>query len=220
MIFKKMKHIGLILAAMSASLVAEVTYAAFGTPTQYTVNLQRVEFRKVGGNYQTYRSGSADIDIASVASGEPCASLGPSSTLPPGAYDQFRFTVSTTFVVTGSVSNAGDGQPCRTVTGGAAILDPFGDGSVSVAYAGSADGGAAEPETVTVPTGSAVILPAELARVGNTIQGTFPVSFNVEGKIPQPNIQFNVANGVGFVTTGLGTCVVFPAAPSITASIG
>ena len=200
-------------------------FAGLETPTGYNVNLQKVEFHKVGTpstEYFTYRSGSSDVNIASKLPNEPCATLGPSATPPKGTYDQFRVTVSTSMTLTGrTTGNLSNGLPCRTVANGTAVSNPFGDGSVSVAYLGSTDGGTPQPEAVTVPSGTSVVFPTGFSLVGNTIQGTVPVNFTVANSVPQGTVSFNVANGIDFEVnpSNVAQCFVFPAAPSISISV-
>jgi len=216
--------VGILLA--SGLIVSGESNAVTGnaTPSQYSVNLQTVSFHPVGtpsSNYVTYRSGSSDINIAASQPDQPCAGLGPSANLPVGNYDEFRVLVSTTMTVSGSSNgNLSNGLPCRTIANGAVINDPFGDGSVSQAYLGSTDGGTPQAETVTVPTGSGVVLPSGFSVVGNSIQATFPVSFTVKDKVPQGQVTFNVENGILFAPLGVSQCVVLPAPPSIQVSIG
>lgn len=208
---------GLVLSGQSIAVTGN------GTPTNYSVDLQQVEFHQVGTPSTTffpYRTGSSSINIASVSPNEPCASLGPSGTPPAGQYDQFRVTVSKNMTITGASNGVlSNGLPCRTVANGAAISDPFGDGSVSVAYLGATDGGTPEAETVTVPSGSGVVLPSGFVAVGDTIQATFPVNFSVTNAVPQSRVTFNVTNAVLFQAINLTQCVVVPMPPSISISI-
>ena len=193
------------------------------TPTEYSVNVENVEFHQVGAPanaFVAYNAGSANFNIASVAANAQVGSLLNTATPPSGNYDQFRVTVSNVFTITAaSNGNLSNGKPCRTVTGGAAVTNPLGDGSISVAYLGATDGGMPEPETVTVPTGSAVVYPAGIVAVGNSIQATFPSSFTITNKVPQATVKFNVTDAVLLEALGETQCIVLPMPPSVDVTI-
>lgn len=193
-------------------------YAGSETPTQYTVTLSRVEFRKTGSSaFTTYASGSTQVNIASVSAGQPCGQLNPTGKLTPGSYDTMRFTVSRTMVVKGqSTGVLSNGVTCRTTSSSTLITDPFGDGSVSAAYLGATDGGVPEAQTVLVPTGSAVTFPTGFSVVGNNIQATMPVTMQVAGSVPRGTVSFDVTSAIQFQPYGVSQCLVFPSAPSIT----
>lgn len=209
------------LSFLTILIAAGNVYAGTETPTQYTVTLSKVEFRKAGGgSFTTYARGSTQVNIASVGAGQPCGQLQPTGKLTPGNYDQMRFTVSKTMVVKGqSTGTLSNGVTCRTTSSSTLIQDPYGDGSVSEAYLGATDGAAPEAQTVIVPTGSAVTYPSGFASVGNTIQATTPVAMNVAGSVPQGTVSFNVVNAIDFEPYGATQCLVFPVAPSINVSI-
>lgn len=217
------KKISLVVGVLFCKTSFAVGITGNATPTQYTVNVQDVLFHPVGAasnSYVPYYSGTSNLDIASVAPNHPAGTLLPSNTPSQGDYDSFRVTVSKTITLKGtSVGNLSNGSPCRTVAGGALITNPFGDGSVDAAYAGSTDGGTAESESVLVPTGTAVVLPAGVVDIGSSLEATFSDSFTVAGSVPQGTITFNVTNSVYFAPTGLGTCVVIPMPPNIQVSV-
>lgn len=209
----------LIIASV---LLAGHAYASTATPTQYTVTLSKVEFHKAdapAGAFKTYARGSTQVNIASVSAGQPCGELKPTGTLTPGEYDEFRFTLSKTMTVTGSsVGNLSNGKPCRTITGGALVTDPYGDGSISEAYLGSTDGAAAEPETVVVPGGTAVTLPTGFVVQGGNFQATIPLVMSVGTSVPQNTVSFDVTSAIQFEALGANQCLVFPGAPTVTLS--
>lgn len=212
----KKSNIGLMLISIFS--MAPV-YAVTATPTQYTVTLSQVDFHKTtaaSGSYTNYANGSTEVNIASVGAGQPCGQLNPTGNLTPGSYDEFRFTISKTMTVTGSsTGNLANGHPCRTVTGGALVTDPFGDGSITEAYQGSIDGAAAEPETVVVPGGTAVTLPTGFQVIGNNFQVTLPIAMTVAGSVPQGTISFDVTNAVQFEVLDATHCLVFPGPPTV-----
>lgn len=195
-------------------------YAVTATPTKYTVILSQVDFHKNGapsGQFTNYANGSTEVDIASVSAGQPCGQLNPTGKLTPGNYDQFRFTIAKTMTATGaSTGNLSNGLPCRTVTGGALVTDPYGDGSISEAYLGATDGAAAEPETVIVPGGTSITLPSGFAVSGNNFQVTLPVSIDVAGTVPQGTISFDVTGAIQFEVLDGTHCLVFPGPPTVT----
>lgn len=222
------------LSLLSLLMLASTVYAGIETPTQYTVTLSKVEFSKTPQTpaerrlaqrnampFIPYAKGSIQVDIASVSPGQPCSQLQPTGQLNTGSYDQIRFTLARTMVVAGRTSAPlSNGVTCRTTSTGALIQNPFGDGSVSEAYLGATDGGTPEPQTVIVPTGTAVTLPTGFVIIGSSFQATMPVSMRVVGSVPQGTISFNVTNAIDFEPLGLSQCLVFPAAPSITISVG
>lgn len=199
--------------------MAGCAYAGLETPTQYTVTLSQVDMHKSNApasTFMTYARGSTQVNIASVGAGQPCGNLEPTNKLTPGNYNQFRFTVSKTMIVTGQTSGVlSNGVTCRTTSSGVLVVNPYGDGSISEAYLGATDGATPEPETVVVPSGSAVILPSGFVVAGNNFQATLPMNMNVQGSVPQGTISFDVTNGIDFEPLGLTQCLVFPAPPTV-----
>lgn len=218
------------LAAMGLVLPVSVFAAAFtgnATPTTYTVTLQDVSFHRVGAStsaFTSYASGSGAFDIASATAGNPVGTLQSNGVLGPGDYDQMRFQVSKFMTVSANYSGAAlpNGvTQCRTVANATKITDPFGDGSVSVAYLGSTDGGAPEASTIEVPSGSSVDLPAGFTSVGGSLQGIVDISgMSVGGDaVPNVTVSFDVTNSVMFAAYGASGCVVFPGPPTVTTTI-
>lgn len=210
------------LVIASSVIASQSSFAITGnaTPSQYSVNLQKVAFHQSGAasnSFITYASGSSNIDIAAVSPGQPCGSLAPSAPLPSGTYDQLQVTISKTMVLKGSSNgNLSNGKPCRTIAGGALVTDPFGDGSISSAYLGSTDGAAAESETVIVPSGTAVTLPSGMTTSGDTLTQTVSATVNVANSVPSTRVSFDVTSGMLFEPLGANQCIVFPVPPGIT----
>lgn len=218
------------LAAACVVLPVSALAAAFSgnaTPTNYTVTLQNVAFHRVGapsGSFTSYASGSGAFDIASASVGNPVGTLQSTGLLGPGDYDQIRFQVSKFMTVTANYSGAAlpNGvTQCRTVANATKITDPFGDGSVSVAYLGSTDGGTPEASTIEVPSGSSVDLPAGFTSVGESLQGIEDVAGMSVGNdaVPNVTVSFDVTNAVLFAAYGASGCVVFPGPPTVTISV-
>lgn len=218
----------LALGILTTSASYAATFAGNATPTNYTVNLQQVSFHRVGAPvdaFASYASGSGAYDIAAATVGTPVGTLQSNGALGSGSYDQMRFEVSKTMNVTASYAGSlapSTATTCRTMANATAINDPLGDGSVSVAYLGSTDGGVAQEATIMVPTGSAVTLPAGYVDTGSNIQGTVDIAgFTVaDGEVPASRLNIDVTNSVMFVGYGASGCIVFPGPPVITPVIG
>jgi hypothetical protein len=218
-----MKKFNKSIIFMASLLISGFAYADFATPTKYDVTLSSVSMHKsdaAASSFTTYASGSTDVNIASVSAGQPCGRLEPTGELTPGSYDQFRFVISRSMVVTGQTTgDLANGHPCRTVTGGALITDPYGDGSISEAYLGEIDGAAGTPETVIIPTGTGVVLPTGFETIGSNFQVTLPMSMNVAGSVPQGTISFDVTSSVQFEVLDATHCLVFPGPPTINLNV-
>lgn len=210
----------------SSILIASVSNAAFaveGTPTQYHVTVSAVEFHRTGdpaGTFVTYANSSGTFDIASANPGQAIGVLSSTDTLPAGDYDEMRFTISKTMSLQGSSSGTlANGVTCRTITGAAAVSDPFGDGSVDSAYVGATDGATPTLESVAVPSGSAITLPTDLADLGTSFQVTTPMDFTVTDSPPDVTVKFDVTDAMDFLPYGATSCIIFPGAPTVTVTI-
>lgn len=211
------------LFAASLLVVASGYAQTQGTPTEYLVSVSNVEFHKVGtppGVFVPYAANVGNFDIASAAPFSNVGSVFANGAVQPGTYDQVRFLVSKTLTLTGSVGDAGDGLPCRTDTNGAVVFNPFGDGSVSQASLGSRDGGAGQPQSIVVPSGSAVPIPSILVSFGSSFRVTVPITFSVTTSVPIVTVRFNVTDSMLFIGIDPATCYVFPQAPGVSVSVG
>lgn len=213
---------GLLLASLLSATQVYAVGPIVATPSIYKVTVSEVGFHKVGdtaGVYTPYASGSGLYDIAAASPNANVGILTATGTLPPGTYDEIKFVVSKTMTLKGS-ADVGGGVTCRTVTGGAVIADPFGDGSVDQGYAGTTDPGAPEPEVVAVPSGTGVILPTGFTDLGTSFQGVVATNLTVEGtEVPRVTVRFDVTNAIDFGLTPGGACVVFPGAPTVTVDV-
>ena len=188
------------------------------TPTKYVITVSKVEFHKSGdpdSTYTTFVDQTADWDIASVSAGASIGTMGASGALTAGTYDKVRFTVSKTMTITASAASLSDSLPCRTESAPTIITDPLGDGSISAVYQGERDGGAAEPETMVIPTGSSAEPSSEFTDLGTSFRGTLPITFTVTAAKPTITIKFDVTNAAQFVVISGGRCIVFPGPPSV-----
>lgn len=203
------------------------SFAGNATPTSYILRISAVEFHKVGDDSSTYQpfvSTPADWDIASASAGANIGTMQGSSPLAAGSYDKIRFTVSKTMTITGAISSLSGGAPCRTEGDGQTVSNPFGAGVIDTAYLGARDGGAAEAETVTVPTGSSATPPSDFTDLGTSFRGVLTLAepFTVSaGTLPTIKLKFDVTNAIQFVLLPdlTGRCVVFPGPPSLAVSV-
>lgn len=197
------------------------------TPTKYVLTISAIEFHRVGDNDATYHtvvSTTADWDIASANPGATLGSMSLTTSLPAGTYDKIRFTVSKTMTVQASIASLQDGSPCRTESNVETVSNPFGAGELNIAYLGVRDGGAAEPEVVTMPSGSDTEPSPDFTDLGSTFRGSLVLSqpFTVSGgTIPTIKLKFDVTNSVQFtpLQDGSGRCVVFPGPPSMSVEV-
>lgn len=198
-------------------------FSGNGTPTQYLLTISKIEFHKAGDSdsvYTTYANSTGQYDIAASDPGANVGVLSSTGTLSSGTYDKIRFTVSKTMSIKGSYNGTlSNGVTCRTTDTPTIVSDPFGNGSVSQVYLGETDGGAAELETVTVPSGSNVETSEDFADLGTSFRGTLPVNFTISSAIPSVKLSFNVTNALMFQAYGGAQCVVFPGPPTVTVTV-
>jgi len=196
-------------------------------PSAYKVTLKKIEFRRSDNSYYTFFDGSSQFDIASASAGEAVGTFAQGASLPAGTYNQMRLTVSRIFQLTGSYADAGSGQPCRTSAGNSCSGSM---GGVSSLCDGTTDGGTATEQTVYVPTGGAAstaIVAAGMEEIGDTSTGDlrFPVTMpattvSADNTVPPSiRIDFDVADAMELLTTGVGTCELTPTPPTITVTI-
>ena len=227
---KKLLKISLfILFFIQPAYASEVhsqagNFTGNATPTKYIITVSRIEFHKQGDPdtvFVTYVSTSSDWDIASVSAGGSIGTMQATNTLPSGTYDKIRFTVLKTMTVQGSIASLQDTLPCRTENDANTVSNPFGNNSVSTAYLGARDGGASEPETVTVPTGSNVQASSDFTDLGTAFRVSMPITFTVSNnKAIDFKIKFDVTNSLQFVLRpGTTQCIVFPGPPSVAVDI-
>lgn len=84
------------------------------TPTKYQVNIRRVSFRNLAGQWVTYIDQLFPMDIASKDPGAAIGTLGKGLNIPPGTYNAMRFHVGSTFTINASVSDVGNGLAAYT----------------------------------------------------------------------------------------------------------
>lgn len=217
---------GIIIASMLivTNVGYAITFSGNATPTVYNVTLKSVSLHKSGtasDAFLPYASGSGLYDIAAANPGSPVGTLQSTNELTSGFYDQMQFQVARSMTVKSAYSGLlSNNLPCRTVANGSVITDPAGDGSISSASLGSTDGGTPEEETIVVPTGTGVTLPAGYVFSGSNIQGTVPVSITATNSVPSIKAAFNVTNSIMFVAFGATQCLVIPGPPSISITSG
>ena len=193
------------------------------TPTEYILTISAIEFHRVGDDaatYQPFVTTSANWDIASANPGAALGNMKSTTALPAGTYDKIRFTVSKTMTIKGAISTLSDSLPCRTEGDAQTVSNPFGAGLLDTAYLGARDGGTAEPETVTIPTGSNVEPSPDFTDLGTSFRGTLTLgqTFTVtNGSTPTLKLKFDVTDSIQFsVLPDLSNrCVVFPGPPSM-----
>lgn len=198
------------------------SFSGNATPTKYIITVSKIEFHKSGNAddvFTTFVNRTADWDIASVSAGGSIGTMAATTTLSPGTYDKVRFTVSKTMTIQGSITNLGDGSPCRTDSDANTVLDPLGDGSVSKVYLGVRDGGASEPETMTIPSGSRAKASADFTDLGDSFRGAIAISFTVTGATPNIKMKFDVTNAMIFIRLQDNRCIVFPGPPSMSIEV-
>ena len=197
------------------------------TPTQYIITISAIEFHKVGDDAATYHpfvTTSANWDIASANPGSSLGAMKSTSTLPAGTYDKIRFTVSKTMTIKASIAALSDGSPCRSEGDAQTVSNPFGAGVINTAYLGARDGSTAEPETVTVPSGSNVEPSPDFTDLGSSFRGSMTLGQTftvVNGSIPAIKLKFDVTNAAQFtiLPDGSARCVVFPGPPSLSVDV-
>lgn len=193
---------GLATPAFAQALVSD-------TPTSYGVTLRRVEFQNSAGVWVPFFEGSTLIDVAAVNAGAQAGSVGTGNSLPPGTYTALRVTVERSFALTGTTPNAGAAgplgpQPCST----------GGPNGTNTGVAGT------NPVSQTVPIPDNAFPPEGWEEVTDqTMRAGDAVSFTVpEGGAFEPSfsIGFSVTDAISFITTGAGTCQVFPGDVEVT----
>lgn len=197
------------------------------TPTQYIITISAIEFHKVGDDAATYHpfvTTPANWDIASANPGASLGAMKSTSPLPSGTYDKIRFTVSKTMTIKATIASLSDGSPCRSESDAQTVTNPFGAGVLNTAYLGARDGGPAEPETVTVPSGSNVEPSPDFTDLGSSFRGSMTLgqTFTVaNGSIPTIKLKFDVTNATQFVVLpdGSSRCAVFPGPPSLSVDV-
>lgn len=218
-----------LLAATLACLSMSVEAANFtgvdATPTVYEVTMTKVEFKNSAGSYVVLAEGNATFDIAAATAGAAVGSFASGQALPAGTYTHIRFTLSRTFGLTGSIADAGSGQPCRTGTANG-IAGTLNGGAITGVGDGTTDGAAGTKQSVPIPTGAAVTTAlttmgiTEVGGVGGSaIQMEVAAPFTLPANatvMPSLRIDFDVANAMEFLTTGAGTCAAMPQPPVIT----
>lgn len=227
-VFKKIIQLSImILGGLHCAYAIEShseagNFVGNATPTKYVITVSQIQFHKKGaadGDFVTFISGASDWDIASTSAGSSIGTMKTAATLVSGVYDKLRFVVSKTMTLQGAVASLSDSLPCRTEGDAVSVSDPFGNGSVDTAYLGARDGGAAESETVTVPSGSSVQTSSEFENLGSGFRITIPITFTVKNNQPNFKLAFDVTNAIQFVLRpGTSQCIVFPGPPSM--SIG
>ena len=146
----------------------------------------------------------------------------------PGEYTGIRITVGRSIGLSAAVADAGGVQPCRTdsAKGATGTLNA---GAITGVGDGTTDGAAATTQSVPLPTGAAIT--AALAGLGMgedggaggdmqmTINQTISIPSNA-AVCPAISVDFDVTNAAELLTTGGGTCAVFPQPPGVTIAIG
>jgi len=194
------------------------------TPTNYVVNISRIEFRNSQGTFITFAQGAFPFDLAQVNPNQISGAINAGGSLPPETYDRIRFTFSRSFGVTGSLADAGGDQPARTNTGNASTGTLDGGNLTAVGVA-STDGGAATQQSVPIPTGDDVtdaLTAAGMVESGANLQVTHVVNFTItqaNSVLPTIRMDYDVTNTLEFLTTGPGTAAVAPIPPSVTLTI-
>jgi hypothetical protein len=226
---KKMKGfvrtIFLLMLFLAEGLFAQIIPGGVSaTPTNYEVTILKIEFRNANGSYVIFDQGSFTFDIASVNSAQTIGNIGKGKALPNGTYNTIRLTLSRTFGLTGSVADAGGGQPARTNAGNGSIPAPPPYGGIGEISLATTDGAPGIKQSVTIPNGPDVV--PVLASMGMSFdaQGNlvcvYPIpSFTVSGgtvNFSFSNIDFSVVDGLEFLTTGVGQAIVCPAPPEVT----
>ena len=110
-----MKKIFFILLFTFFIIERGYTASDEGQPTQYQVNMKKVELCTDLACTAPYVVGERDMDadIASVSAGADVGNFAPTTGIPPGiVYTHLRVTISRTFTITASISV--DGGLCRT----------------------------------------------------------------------------------------------------------
>lgn len=198
-----------------------VTGGTLVTPSEYKVNVTKIEFQKTDDQWVTFFSGSATYDLASVSTNTAAGTCGGGGSLAPGTYKAMRVTFSKSFTITAATADAGSEQPCHTESGNSTTSV---EGLTSVAQ-GTADGDDATSQTVLIPEGSAVdsALPRDVSDPDDgTLQLTTSVSFTVdpsEAIPPSTEVSFDVTNAVELSTTAVGSCVVIVHPPTVRVEI-
>jgi hypothetical protein len=216
--FLKVTLLSLILFSTCANAVV-VPGSVAATPSTYDVVVTRIDFVRTDGTVVNFFTGNRALNIAQVVPGSVCGFIGAGTVLPSGNYNQMRITISGNFVMSASVADAGGGQPCRTTSAGGSTVV----GGITVST-GSTDGGAAQLETIAIPTGVGVTMPTGLTALGgNLYQFAQAVSISIPENaqvLPQIRVSFDVSSAIEFLTTGVGSCMVTPVPPVITAAVG
>lgn len=194
------------------------------TPTTYEITIRKVEFKRSDSSYYTFFEGASTFDLGSsnVASGQTVGAFAAGNSLEPGtSYSAIRLTVNSSFSMAGEVASAGGAQPCRT--GGAASGTAQVLGGVTMVTA-NATGGVGSVQTVAAPTDSGgttvatALAAAGMEDLGGQYRMEVPLLLSVPADDTVPpalQIDFDAANALEFLTTGVGTCVVMPLPPVI-----
>ena len=214
--------IGIVSHGTTVMAFTSLLGGVLATPTTYEVTISKIEFQDSSGSFVTFAEGSFLLDMASVTANQAVGTI-PGTPPPPGTYTSMRITFSDTFGLTGSVPDAGAGQPAKTDTGNASNVVSGGISNIGTA---NTTGGAGTKQSVPVPTGAAITTAlnnAEISRSGGNMQISSPVSFTITSDssvMPNLKMDFDVINAMEFLTTGGGTAIVIPLPPDINFTIG
>lgn len=209
---------GLIVLLLPVTNVfAQFIGGTLVTPSVYTVHISALAFAKAGGGIVPFHTGTSDFDIAAAAAGGTIGNYGQGEAMTPGTYSGMQFTMgrSMTVIATG----VDQSQTCHTAAGLGTIV--YNGMTISQ---GSTDSSVpTTAQEISIPVSS--IITNDLERAGLTVladgslQGV--LNFSSGNKIISSTNQtmklnFNVTNAVELFTTGAGTCVILPNAPSLT----
>jgi len=110
----KLSVIIIFILAMSSTAVAD---NFTGTPSEFTVTVNRVEFyNSTTDEWLVAGTGNYSFDITSVEPGQLCGSYGSPESFTKGTYTLMRVTVSRTMQITGSQDHGGTTYYTRTGT--------------------------------------------------------------------------------------------------------
>lgn len=224
LIFKRVTRPRFATLMVASFLIVNQSYAQLPgntTPTEYIVSVSQVAFHKVGDPpnvFIPYAADAGQYNIASVSPHSNVGTLNATGTIQPGIYDEIQFIVSKTITLQGSQVLM-DGFPCRTDSTGGVLIDPFGDGSVSAVAIGSRDGGPAQSQVITVPSGPGVPLPPELIDLGSSFKVILPVNFTITNAVPTVTVTFDVTNAMTLEGITDTLCVVYPQPPGINITV-
>ena len=226
MIFSRKKT--LITMAVALCITCQLSYAEFVpggvlvTPSVYTVHISALAFVKAaGGGIVPFFSGTSDFNIAAAASGAGVGNYGQGVSMTPGVYSGMQFTMgrSMSVVATGTDDL---GQTCHTAAGmGTMIFN-----GMTISLGSTNPNVPTTAEEISIPNNDSI--DSELQQQAGmetlsdgSLRGTKTFdngNITISSSSSTIKLIFGVTNAVEIKGTGIGSCVILPNEPALSAT--